>query len=177
MFDIRLSVQLMQFERFFRDNYTRVYYFALSLIHEEEAAKDVVGDSFEYMFTHVGDMKHGEAVNYLYTIVRNKCTDYLRRQYVHQRYAEYVLHSQDEEAAFDAHEYEAMVESLQEMIRGLTQRTREILESRYMEGKKYNEMAEELGISESAVKKHIMQALKKFRETLLENYNKKVENN
>ena len=48
----------------------------------------------------------------------------------------------------------------------LTPRTRDVLERHYLQGKKYSEVAMELGISESAVKKHIMQALKLFREKM-----------
>lgn len=46
----------------------------------------------------------------------------------------------------------------------LTPRTRQVLEAHYLQGKKYSEVAAELGISESAVKKHIVQALRMFRE-------------
>lgn len=53
----------------------------------------------------------------------------------------------------------------------LTPRTREILEAHYLQGKTYSEVAIELGISDSAVKKHVMHALKFFREKL--NSNKK----
>ncbi|MDY4645071.1 RNA polymerase sigma factor, partial [Prevotella sp.] len=45
-----------------------------------------------------------------------------------------------------------------------TPRTRQILKLCYVERKKYREVAVELQISESAVKKHIMQALSYMRQ-------------
>lgn len=46
----------------------------------------------------------------------------------------------------------------------LTPRTQQIVRLCYVERKKYREVAMELGISESAVKKHIMQALSYMRQ-------------
>ena len=55
---------------------------------------------------------------------------------------------------------------IRRLMEHLTPRTRDVLERHYLQGKKYSEVAMELGISESAVKKHIMQALKLFREKM-----------
>lgn len=37
------------FEAFFRANYSKAYFLALSLLHDEEASRDVVSDAFEQM--------------------------------------------------------------------------------------------------------------------------------
>lgn len=68
-------------------------------------------------------------------------------------------------------EHEEQVVQILDLMKCLTPRTREILEAHYLQGKTYSEVAIELGISDSAVKKHVMQALKFFREKL--NSNKK----
>lgn len=59
---------------------------------------------------------------------------------------------------------EAKIEKMRQLIGTLTPQTRTILEACYFKGKKYADVAEELGISTSAVKKHIVQALKILRE-------------
>ncbi len=63
-------------------------------------------------------------------------------------------------------EHDDKVEMIRRLMEHLTPRTRDVLERHYLQGKKYSEVAMELGISESAVKKHIMQALKLFREKM-----------
>ena len=49
------------------------------------------------------------------------------------------------------------------MISEFSPKTRLILEECYFHKKKYSEVAEELGISVSAVRKHLVSAMKNFR--------------
>ncbi len=156
-------MQVTEFERFFKVNYSKTYYWALSLLQDEEAARDIVADSFEYLFTRHADMKMEEAVNYLFVTVRNRSLDYFRKQAVHKRYSDYVTQSSERVEEVSWLEHDEKVEHVKQLMNQLTPRTQEILEAHYMQGKKYSEVATELGISESAVKKHIMQALSFFR--------------
>lgn len=161
-------MQATDFERFFKENYSKTYYWALSLLHDEEVARDVVADSFENLFSHHSDMKMEEAVNYLFVTVRNRSLDYFRKQAVHKRYSEYVSYTKERVENMRWGEHDDEVERIRRLMHNLTPRTQEILEAHYMQGKKYTEIATELGISESAVKKHIMQALSFFRKKVKE---------
>lgn len=159
-------MQSRDFERFFKDHYSRAYYYAASIVHDDEAARDIVADSFEYLFTHCAHQEATDAVNYLFVIIRNKSYDLFRRQQVHQRYAEFVAQDGERATSFDAKEHEEKVERVMAMIDDLSPRTQEILRLHYLEGRTYDQVAQRLGISASAVKKHIMQALKTFRERI-----------
>ena len=53
---------------------------------------------------------------------------------------------------------------IQKVLDGMTPHTRHILEECYLHEKKYKEVAAELNISISAVRKHIVKALKAIRE-------------
>ncbi len=161
-------MQDTDFERFFKENYAKIYYWALSSLRDEEVARDLVADSFEYLFTHHADLKESEACNYLFVIVRNRCSDYFRKQAVHKRYSEYVSYTAEKMEDMQWGEHDEKVEHIQRLMKDLTPRTQQILEAHYMKGKKYAEIASELGISESAVKKHIMQALGYFRKNVKE---------
>ena len=62
--------------------------------------------------------------------------------------------------------YEEMEQQISEMycmLAKFTPKTRTILEMCYFQKKTYSETASELGISVSAVRKHIVNALKAFR--------------
>ncbi len=165
-------MQTKEFEEFFKENYSKIYYLALSLLHDDETARDIVSDSFEYLFTHNSHLQVAEACNYLFVSVRHRCADYHRKQAVHQRYSSYINYtSKKVEDAIGFWEHEEQVGQILKLMEQLSPRTHDILEAHYLKGKKYSEVAVEFGISESAVKKHVMQALKFFREKL--NSNKK----
>ena len=165
-------MQATEFEGFFKENYSKIYYLALSLLHDEEAARDIVSDSFEYLFTHNSQLQKNDACNYLFVSVRHRCADYYRKQAVHQRYSNYIAYTSERvEDSMGFLEHEEQVGQILKLMKYLSPRTRDIMEAHYLNGKKYSEVAEEFGISESAVKKHVMQALKFFREKL--SFNKK----
>ena len=152
-------MQATEFEGFFKENYSKTYFLALSLVHDEEAARDIVADSFEYLFTHQSCLQTSEACNYLY----------YRKQAVHLRYSNYVAYSAEKVETLDFLEHDEQVGQVLRLMEQLSPRTRDVLEAHYLRGMKYSEVAAELGISESAVKKHVMQALKFFREQLKSN--------
>ena len=100
---------------------------------------------------------------YLYTAVRNKCVDHLRHNLIKAEYADYYLKAvdacyQDDEA--EAAEKERCVE---EMLARLPAQTSHILKECYLNRKKYKEVADELGVCNDTVKRHIMRALKYLR--------------
>ena len=80
--------------------------------------------------------------------------------------SQYISYTSEKVEIADWLEHDDKVETIRRLMGHLTPRTRQILEAHYLQGKKYSEVAAELEISESAVKKHIMQALKLFREKM-----------
>ena len=105
----------------------------------------------------------------MYSLVRNKCVDYIRHETAKGRYADVYLHmfgNEEEEETDD--ETERQIEIMYHMLSEFTPQTARILELCYFQKKTYNEAAEELHISASAVKKHIVGALKAFRTRLKE---------
>ena len=154
------------FETFFKEKYSQAYYLALRILHDDEASKDVVAAAFELVWRRMQQEKVDNISAYLMTSVRNVCLDYIRKQNVRSHYVqasvqatEQLVHNPDH---WDVREerIQAIMGSLDE----LTPRTRQILKLCYVERKKYREVAVELQISESAVKKHIMQALSYMRQ-------------
>ena len=66
----------------------------------------------------------------------------------------------------DLKEAEDNINKIYHLIDILTPQTRRILDERYFKGRRQAEVAEELGISVSAVKKHIAQAMKVFKSNM-----------
>lgn len=154
------------FERLFRDNYGKAYYLALRILHDDEASKDVVADAFELVWRRLQDCEVDKLSSYLLTAVKNVCLDYIRKQNIRNRYVQASVQAVGKQR-FDPNEVDLHEEKIQSIMRSLdelTPRTQQIVNMCYVQRKKYREVAEELGISESAVKKHIMQALSYMRQ-------------
>ena len=156
------------FENFFKENYSRFYYFALQMVDDEEVCRDIVGDAFEQAWLASLQSRKTSLHGYMFSIVRNKCVDYVRYQSAKTRYADFYL-AMYSESTDDEEEYletERRITLIQEKMTELTPKTRQILEMCYFLKKTYQQTADELGISVSAVRKHIVNALKAFREDI-----------
>lgn len=74
------------FEKLFKDNYSKAYYLALRILHDDEASKDVVSDAFELVWKRVRYQDVDNISSYLLTTVKNVSLDYIRRQDIRSRY-------------------------------------------------------------------------------------------
>ena len=154
------------FETFFKEKYSQAYFLALRILHDDEASKDVVADAFELVLRRTKQEKVDNISAYLMTSVRNVCLDYIRKQNVRSHYVQASVQA-TEQLVQNPDQWDVREEKIQAIMGSLdelTPRTRQILKLCYVERKKYREVAVELQISESAVKKHIMQALSYMRQ-------------
>lgn len=97
------------FEQTFKQYYRKLYFFAFNFLEDEEAAKDVVNEAFCDIWEQ--REKRGSIVtpslSLLYTIVRNKSVDYLRRRNSEQNYRDaYLLEVCTEVEAESCEEHE-----------------------------------------------------------------------
>ena len=158
-----------EFERLFRENYAQLYAFAMGMVREEEICRDILSDSFEQLWNHLDEVGETSQKSYIYRTVRNKCADWARKRVTHQRYELFyrtVYGDESDDAGAVLQEVEENITCIYRLIDTLTPQTRRILDECYFKGRRQSEVATELGISVSAVKKHIAQAMKVFRDNL-----------
>jgi len=170
-------MDLMDFEGFYIKWYSRVKNFAREYVLSEEEAENIVQDVFLefYQKKDVLDF-HVNIVAYLFTSVKNKCIDYLRRRLLEQ---EAVSKMQEEFdlsfrmkfeslEAFDLNDFseDRIKEKIERALAVLPDRCREIFVLSKIEGKKQKEIAEELNVSVKTVESQITIAYKKLREEL-----------
>lgn len=144
------------FERIYTENYLRLYYYALHIVNDEEAAKDILNDVFVALWKNIETFKENNFNAYLMTSVRNRAVDFLRHHVLQHQYTEEYLHSAEQFYADYSDEKDKLVE---EMMSQLSPPTDQILEMCYLRRMKYAEVAEALDISPNTVKKHIVKAL------------------
>lgn len=161
---LRRTAYKHEFEQLYRENYARLYYYAFQFISDAEVCKDIINDVFEKTWSQYDTIRKETISPYLYANVRNKCIDHLRHTQVEEQYAEFYCAITQEEADNGFSEREERIARIEKVIEELTDPTKTILKECYYENKKYQEVAEEFGISTNGIKKHIMKALRLIRE-------------
>lgn len=150
----------MNFSDLYLTYYSKLVRFAKEFVQHEEDAENITQDVFTDLWEKRDFITHIENMNaYLFRLVRNRCLDYLRHKVFEQRYMESLQLSCEEEAVED-HDTEILIRAA---INSLPQRCRDIFLLSRVEGLKYREISEHLGISVNTVECQMGIALKKLR--------------
>lgn len=153
-----------EFDDIYRLYYSRLYCYALQIVHDSEECHDIVTAAYEQVWRYFDTIERTTVQAYLYTFVRNKCIDYLRHRETHEQYVAACRHAEQYDMLEKAMMDEERMRMIKKAMERLTPRTRFVLEACFIERKKYKEVAVELGVSVNAVKKHIVKALHILRE-------------
>ena len=139
------------FDKYFE----RLFTFAVRVVFREDVANDIVNYDLSLK-------------SYLFNSVRNRCFNYLRDRKVEDRrmnlYAEACLWSDN----VDWIEEEEVLRKIQEVMLELPEKCREVCRRRFFEGKKFEEIAEELDISESTARVQTHRGMEMLRQRFAE---------
>lgn len=164
--------QTEETELLYRKHYGRMRMVAQTMLGDAESARDVVNDVF-------ADILYGRMVvpkaccdGWWTVCVRNRCLNILSRQSVRQRMEAATMPCPDsgqaEEEEVLAEQIDGTMDKLDRINKfideKLTPQTRRIIRMHYGEKKKYRQIAAELGISETAVYKHLAKGIKQIKE-------------
>ncbi|MBR3304019.1 MAG: sigma-70 family RNA polymerase sigma factor [Bacteroidales bacterium] len=155
-----------EFGLFFKENYTKLFYCALDIVGDEEWAKDIVGAVFGKAWEQYDRLRDKDLDAYLYISVRNRAIDHVRRKQAMIGYHKVFL--EVEKGWHEAYSYETD-EEINYMFKGieeLPERERYVFKRCQIDGKRYAEVAEELGLSASSVHKYMVKAFSFLREKL-----------
>ena len=143
----------------------RLYFYALGVVKEKEVAEDIVQDVFLYLWHNARKIDlNGLLVRYLLKAVKNACINYKLRLEVEREYQRKFLQTKsDEEEVYSEDRLELLRSRLIELLEQLPPKCKEIFVLGCVEGLKYKEIAEQLGISVNTVKTQIKYAYKKLR--------------
>ena len=159
-----MNYSKQEFERLFKDSYPHMYRMAFSMVENADDAKDAVHLVFAQIWRNKPRVADDSIRSYLLAATRNQCLHTLRLRQL-QRQMEEEL--QQEITASENEEREELLQQLRQVIdNNLTEQDRRVLSLHYDEDMTYAETATVLGISASAVNKHITRSLAKIRETL-----------
>lgn len=130
----------------------------MSLLHEEEEARDVVHEVFLKLWE--SDISIGNPTAFILRSVRNASLNSIDKKDTRerlQRRLSFETPPAEEEMEWRDEEVMAAIRLL------LTSREKEVVRNIYSDGMSYKETAAKLGVSVSAVNKNLVAALKKLR--------------
>ena len=156
-----------QFERLFRSEYPRMYRAAHILLGDEDEAKDAVQDVFARLWDGEAFLREESQRTFLLTCVRNRCLNIIaqrQRQQANEAQLAMASISDETETWFGKSDEELTAMVQQYIDQRLTPQTGRIIRMHYDDQQSYKEISGKLGISLSAVNKHIVQGLRKLRQ-------------
>lgn len=151
----------LAFTEIYNRYWAEMYYHTFRMLKDEDSSKDVVQDVFSNLWLKSQSLNAGTRLSgHLYISVRNKVLNLIAQNKVRNDYLSSVaafITQPTSEHLFDEREILKLVE---EEIRKLPPRMREIFELSRKDNLSHKEIAEKLNLSDQTVKKQVQNALK-----------------
>ena len=161
-----MQIREQQFERLFRSEYSRMYRAAHILLGDEDEAKDAVQDVFAHLWDGGIELREESLRTFLLTCVRNRCLNIISQRRLNMEPSQNALNVAEELEPWDGKTDDELTEMVLNYVdERLTPQTSRIIHMHYDDQRSYKEISKSLGISVSAVNKHIVQGLRKLRQT------------
>lgn len=161
-----------EFNKLFRSNYHQLCNYACTYLFDLSVAKDMVQDVFVQIWNRserFPEMNDSAVKSYLYTAVRNKCLDYLKKLKTKDQYEFEILKqariSESGDSKMDSIELEGI---LQHSIAEMSSTHQKILEYK-AQGLKNKEVSSKLSLSVRTLEWHTLTIRKKIKE-IIKNY-------
>lgn len=149
--------------------YLRMCEFAYRLVACREAARDIAQDAFVVLLESQSRVSDNPAAikSYLYSIVKNAALNRVRHQHIAARiHTQHKMDGADEMGALQAMVHAEIIGELHTALDSLPGRCASVCKMAYLEGKKNQEIADELGVSINTVKTQKQRAIFLLRNKL-----------
>lgn len=155
------------FSNFFKSHAKSLRNYLLYKYGNEEQAEDVTQEAFIKLWENCANVPLEKAKSFLYTVANNTTLNQIAHQKVVLEYSKKSsrsnLDSQNPEYLMEEEQFKV---KLQKAIANLSEAQRTAFLLHRIDGKKYHEIAEILGISVKAVEKRLHGALQELRKKI-----------
>ena len=157
-----------EIEILFQQHYGPMIRLAKRMLYDDEESRDVVSEVFASLIK--TDILPKNMESYLMASVRNRCLNLLEHKDVRAKFEQaYTLEmKQNMVTDDDTISYTSVEQWYQQMMayakKHLTEQTLLVFRMRHIDGMKYQEIADQLGISRVMVYKHLTKAMNTIRE-------------
>lgn len=170
---VNLMKVLREEEIVFKKHYKSLCHFAWQMLHDVQAAEDVVQDAFMTYFCKKDTISSDERAirQFLFTSVKFACYNITKREKVDAKYIDSLPKESyyDDETEFKIIKAEVLSE-IYRIVETMPEACRKIFKMGYLEGLTVKEISEELNISVSTVKTQHQRALKVIKGRLNPEY-------
>jgi RNA polymerase sigma-70 factor (ECF subfamily) len=173
---LQIALKDTDFEWTYKTCYHALCRYAEGIIKQKEEAEDVVGDLFLMLWENRENIHIEKSLqSFLYRGVRNNSLKFLQHKKVMSKYCEHVhdMYAADDWLCIHEHNDPLSIMILQETkrkiddaIAALPAQCREVFYRVKIEGLKYQEVADIMGISIGTVRKQISRAMTKLQESI-----------
>ena len=155
------------YEIIFKKYYPKLLVFVNRHVGDQDVAQDIVQDIFFKLFESSRSLPDDfQLKSWLYKVARNAALDYLRHLQVIDRHkflmADAMIVAEDVDENVD----EEIYDRVNQAVESLPEQCRLIIKLNVIEGKKYLEISEELGISINTIRTQVSRGYKKLRDIL-----------
>jgi RNA polymerase sigma-70 factor (ECF subfamily) len=161
-----------EFEQLFKEHFKSLYAYAFTILKNEAIAEETVQNVFYKIWEKkVPDNIQTSLKAYLYKAVYHESLNYLKHQKIKARYQLHVMqqtNNHNDQGASRKILVKELEEKLREAMNALPQQCRTIFQLSRFEGLKYQEIADQLGISVKTVENQMGKALKQLRIKLID---------
>jgi RNA polymerase sigma-70 factor, ECF subfamily len=161
-----------EFEQLFKEHFKSLYAYAFTILKNESIAEETVQNVFYKVWEkNVPDNIQTSLKAYLYKAVYHESLNYLKHQKIKARYQVHIMHqsnNHNDQSASRKILVKELEEKLREAMNALPQQCRTIFQLSRFEGLKYQEIADQLGISVKTVENQMGKALKQLRVKLID---------
>lgn len=163
----KLSATL--FDKIYIRFYASLCLFANGLVHDKDAAEDIVQDVMFKFWDRQSNFDNPESIkSFLYTSVKNSCLNILAKEKVKAKHEDFLQNSDftdDENALYHLVKAET-IRQIGEVLEALPSQCKKVMKMTFQEELKPKDIAHELGISISSVNNHKMRGLALLKERL-----------
>ena len=161
-----MTKRKQKLETLFRQHYRQMYRLATMLLHDDAESKDIVHDVFAQLLASSNELHEDTAAAFLLTSVRNRCLNVIRGRKIQERVQRLYLIDLDT-TIIPPDLFREEAKTLTEGVSLLAPPVcREVVELHFRDGLTFREIALRLGVSETAIYKHLRHALQQLREHL-----------
>ncbi|SDG48333.1 RNA polymerase sigma-70 factor, ECF subfamily [Dyadobacter soli] len=154
-------------ELLFRRYYVNLCNHTIRFVHSREVAEDIVSEIFTTFWQNQTYRQVTTSYRaYLYKSVRHRAYNYLKWQVRFQHSAEEPVHLSESPSPHEVLQYSELHQKIELIIRELPAQCRRAYILKRVEGKKYDEIAQEMKISAKAVEALVSRALSRLRKEL-----------
>lgn len=155
------------FEKLFRDYFNPLCLYAASITGRIDVSEEIVQELFYVLWRDRQELNILRSLkSYLYTAVKNRSLQYREHRSVQDKHRDYTLKREhlgedgNPESDLEYKELESLIENT---LKKMPERRRQIFRMHRFENKKYSEIAETFSISIKTVEAEITKALRALR--------------